>query len=647
MARILGRKGEKVQYGGQEMTVRSALDLKTLILVDGNGDHHYASLSDLEKEARGIPSATVVHDAIRSAKVETWATACRHLLSDERHTKADVEIAARALKVSVATVYRALARWELSGEIKDLPPPTRPGGRGKSRVRPAVEAIIQEHLDRFLQKGGMSKRGFFRSCRLAINKAGFDVSPATLRDRLASIPEYRMMKARKGRDAVARERDPIKGSYPNLSRPLQAVQADHWKIDDEIVSEDRTRSIGRAWATLSIDIWSRMIFGVHVGLDAPGNVPFGMMMINGMLSKDGVAEEFGFDWDNPMRGRPETLEMDNAKEFDGIMSRTACANLNINLKIRPVTKPQYGQYIERYNGTLASRLKDIPGSTGSNLREREDKNPEKTAALTLHELTRLIWLKIDEYHNEVHTSIGMTPLEKFKSYYFGPEGQKHRLPETFVDDLNFRLNWYPITTRSLQRYGIRIDHLEYYSESIEWLVQNRKDFGRIEVRRNPYDIRVIYVKHPKPFIEKDDEQKLPDADHRAPDWIPVKIRQIDFPEASIFELRQARREALARKREPTPELLGRIIDEQQRLITEAVKLTKEAQRQAARQAHHRKQNAKARKAEERTFSGEAVPTPAARPLHEQSTRPARSKDEGDLKSILAGISDSDLEDLVA
>lgn len=642
MARILGRKGEKVQYGGEEMAVRSALDLNTLILIDSNGDHHHASLSELEKEARGIPRASVNHDDIRASKVEPWARACAHLLNDERHTKADIALAASELGVSVSTVYRALERWRLSGDIRDLPPPTRSGGRGKSRLRPAIEAIIQEQLDRVLSKGGISKRKFLKDCRRAIDRAGFVVSPGTLRARLASVPAYKFMKARKGKDAVAREMDPIKGSYPNLSRPLQVVQIDHWKIDMEVVSDDRTRSVGRAWATIGICIWSRMIFGLNVGFDDPGNVPFGMMMINGLLSKDRVAEELDISWDNPIRGRPETIEMDNAKEFTGKMAQTGCTNLNIHLKIRPVRKPHYGQYIERFNGTLAGRFKDIPGATGSNVVEREDKNPEKSAALTLSELTRLLWLKIDEYHNDLHTGIGMTPLEKFNGYYFGPQGQRHRPPETFIDDLDLRLNWYPMEHRTVQRYGIRIQHLDYYSEALEWLVRNRKDYGKLEVRRNPFDVRVIYVKHPDPKTEAGEEGTLTSADSRAPNWIPVTVRQIGFPEASLFELRDAAKEASARKREPTPELLGEIIEEQQRLIDNAVKLTKHAQRKAARQEHHRRENLKAKKAEEKTKSiSQADPSP--RP----SSMPAvPTSDANDLSSILADISDADLEELV-
>ena len=651
MVRIRGVRGEKVQHGGVAMTVRTAIDLETLLLCAPDGELHHAKIAELEKEAAGGPKPKVVHDEIRLAKVAPWRKACSHLLDDERHTKEEVGKAAAELGVSIPTVYRALERWRLTGDLQDLPPPTRNGGRGKSRLRDRAEEIIQDHIDLFLGRKIANRRQFCRTTTKALTKAGLVVSEGTLRERFAAIPAYKLTRRRKGRKAAAVELDPIKDHYPNLSRPLQVVQIDHWKADIEIVSDDRTISIGRCWLTIGICIWSRMIFGLHVGLDAPGNVPFGMMMINGLLSKNHVAEEFGFDWDNPMRGLPETIEMDNAKEFTGRMAQKATERMNIDLKLRPVEKPQYGQYIERFNGNLATRFKELPGATGSSTQEkkREQKDPQKTAALTLADTTELVWRQIDEYHNDVHTGIGMTPLEKFKGYYFGPEGQRHRVPDTFVDNLAFRVIWYPMVHRTVQRYGIRIDHLDYYSESLEWLVRNRKDYGSVEVRRNPFDVRTIYVRHPALSKEAGDEAVVDDPD-REDDWIIVKIRQIGFPEASIYELRDARRLALARKREPTPEVLAEIIEEQQALIETAVKKTRSAKRVDARNRHHRKEATKARNAEGTVPAASPTPSPPAfQPPSSSSHRDPpdtdRLADEG-LSRILADIDYDDLEEFL-
>ena len=101
------------------------------------------------------------------------------------------------------------------------------------------------------------------------------------------------------------------------------------------------------------------------------------------------------------------------------------------------------------------------------------------------------------------------------------------------------------------------------------LVKNRKDYERIQIRRNPFDVREIFLLHPV-----------------RNEWIAVPTRHIGFPDAAIRELAGAKREALRRKREPTPETLARIIEEQRRHIEESQRKTKTAQRDATRRKHH-------------------------------------------------------------
>jgi putative transposase len=242
---------------------------------------------------------------------------------------------------------------------------------------------------------------------------------------------------------------------------------------------------------------------------------------------------------------------------------------------------------------------------------------------------------IDEYHNEIHLGIGTTPLQKFESHYFGAHGQKRDLPRPYVDDAEFRRYWYPLERRSLQRYGIRIEHLDYYGENISLLVRNRKKGQLVQVRRNPFDVREIYVFHP---VQEE--------------WLVVPTRHLGFPIASIFELRQARAEALRKKRSPTPEELAKILDAQAAHIEEARRKTKSAQRDKAKRAHHSRirethgagaegpsQAAHADRSGITLGSGSgaelgALPRkrpPAAPPRHE------------DMLAIAASVSDDDLE----
>lgn len=637
------KKGDKVRYGGVTMRVVAARDMDTLVVASVEGELFNAPITDLEAEAAGqkVKDGVAV-DVIRASKVDAYLTAFRPLLDKDRNTKTSVQQAADSLGISLSSAYKALERYRQTGNTDLLPPPTRPGGRGKSRINRRAQEIIEEVIEKVvLTRQGGSARKFYREVKRRLSKAGLEVSQATLSDRLSKIPEYRYTKARTGYNETRKTHDPIRDNYPAVARPLEVVQIDHWKADIEILSEDRTQVIGRVWITLAIDIFSRMVFGMHVGFDAPSTMTFGMAMINGMIGKDAVAKQYGLEWDNPIRGRPDRLEADNAGEFTGNSARASAKHFNIRLKWRPIGQPQYGAHIERLNGTLATRFKDLPGATGATSAERKKLRPEETAAFTLQDVTKQAWLMVDEYHNEVHTGIGKTPLEKFKGYYFGADGPRHRLPPVYVDNLQFRLHWFPLVKRTIQRYGIRIDHLDYYSPSLRWLVRNRKNYGSLEVRRNPFDVRVIYVRHPDPKTENPDGTV-------EDEWIPVNVRQLNFPLASIYELQQARREALRRKREPTPEVLAKIINEQHKHIEEAVRKTKTAQREAARRQHHdriRQETA----APHPSTSGATANTPPI-PQNDQHPRSADHPNlpapgEGSLAAILADISDEELDEV--
>lgn len=638
------RKGDKVQYGGAEMRVVAARDLNTLVLISAEGEYFNASIKDLEAEASAKVQPRSTIDPKRAAKVSAYLAALGPLLGKDRNTKAAVAEAADKLGISTSSAYEAIKRFRETGETDHLPPPTRSGGRGKARINANAQKIIDEVLEAtVLKRGGAKPRKFFREVKRRLEKAGFQVAQSTLAERLKKIPEHRWAKARKGYNETRKTHDPIIDHYPEVHRPLEVVQIDHWKADIEILSDDRLQVIGRVWITLAIDVYSRMVFGMHVGIDAPSTTTFGMAMINGMTRKDSLAVKYELEWDNPMGGKPERLEADNAGEFTGRSAQASCEHFNIRMKWRPLGQPQYGAHIERLNGNLAVRFKDLPGATGATPAERKELRPEATAAFTLEDVTKHAWMIVDEYHNDVHTGIGMSPLEKFRSYYFGPHGQKHRLPDVYIDNLEFRIHWFPFLPRTIQRYGIRIDYLDYYSETLKWLVRNRKTYKSVDVRRHPFDVRVIYIRHP------DRNAEDPEAKNDS-DWIPVHLRQLNFPEASIHELKAARREAARRKRAPTPELLGRLIDEQHRHIEEAVKKTKTAQREATRRSHHTRIRKETAVQTEESGIVVRLKTTSALEPSSSSQAPATTTEnhqrvsaEGSITSILAGISDDDVE----
>ena len=151
------KKGDKVQYGGAQMRVVSASDLNTLVVVSAEGEFYDAPIKDLEAEAAGATKPGIVVDTIRASKVDAYLEALGPLLSKFRNTKADVAAAAAKLDISVSAAYDAIRRFRESGRTALLPPPTRPGGRGKSRINANAQKIIEDVLETTVLKRGGTK----------------------------------------------------------------------------------------------------------------------------------------------------------------------------------------------------------------------------------------------------------------------------------------------------------------------------------------------------------------------------------------------------------------------------------------------------------------------------------------------------------
>jgi putative transposase len=625
MGTIIPRKGVKVIYDGEVMTIIGATDISTLALKTADGHIVSANIAELAAAPKTVSTPQLGFDPIRESKVAAYAEAFKPILALKRPTRADVTAASEKLSISTSSAYNALKRFRESGRVDSLPPPTRPGGRGKSRLDPAIEAIIIEAVEDFVMKPGRKNFDTFRErIRKALERAGLRVSEQTIRVRFNRIsPDTRTRRA-KGYAKARSLNAPLRGKHPGGEAPFSTVQIDHWKADIELVSDDRLTVIGRPWITIVIDVYTRLIVGLHVSLAEPGMTTLGLALISTMTSKYHLIETFGLDGvELPPSGKPACIETDNAKEFTGEVLKAFCDLHNITLKHRPVGAPQYGGYVERFNGTLAKSIRLLPGATGASIKDRGERGNGKPPALTLTDFERHVWMLVSEYHQKPHSQTGMAPLEAYKAYFFDPQGRpRHILPTIYVDDLEFRIPLYPIEMRTFQKYGIRIDHLDYFCEEIDVLVRNREQYGKVEIRRDPFDVRIIYLRHP---------------DHG--NWIRVPTVHTSFPQATVLELKEAKREALARSRAPTPAFLRELIQEKDRHIEEAEKLTRRATREKQKRSHI----ARIRQPKE----GQAKPLdPGSAPFLAADTAKITPHDGNyDLEKIIASVTDAAIDRL--
>lgn len=487
-------------------------------------------------------------------------------------SKEDAKGYAAAAGVHVATLYRWLESYRTKERITALLP-ERPGVRsGDTRLQSDVEEIIAATLDEVYLNRQRSSIPYVAVEIIARCKAvGVEPPhPNTIGRRIARLPALERAKRRYGsRSKEARALAPITGGFPIPPQPYAAVQIDHTKLDIELVDDIHRQPIGRPWLTLAIDVFSRMVAGFYVSIDPPGALSTGLALVHAMLPKQIWLAKHGITTPWPAAGRIQMIHLDNAREFHGLMLDRACDNYGIAITWRPVRQPWYGAHIERLLGTFAREIHNLPGSTFANPAERGEYDSERRAAMTLSEFERWFAILVTQaYQQTRHSELAMTPLQKYES------GEP---PETMVhvDERRLRLDFMPYVERTVQPYGISIEHIAYYSDVLRrWInapdPQQPGHKRKFTVRQDPRDISAVYFYDPE-----------------AGQYFRIPYRDTTHPAVSVWEFRAIRQRLIERGRKSLNEQLVFEAYAQMREITATAKrTTKAARREEQRRRNH-------------------------------------------------------------
>lgn len=496
-------------------------------------------VSDLRATREGSPSSATDVTALPD---EDWTATLRRFEDIEpligtgtaERTRSDVEARAQELGVSVRTLYRRIRRYEEEGRVTALSPKPR-SDQGKGRLDEEVEEIIHSCIDEvYLTPQKRTAQSVCDEVRRRCRKADLDAPhDNTVRRRIKERSRWETLRKRRG----AKEARETLGAAPGRFEseyPLAVVQVDHTKLDLFVVGEETREPVGRPWITLAFDVFSRMVCGFYVSLADPSAMSVGLCLSQAILPKESFLASRDVDAEWPVWGFPDALHLDNAREFRGRMLQRACIEHGIDLEFRPVARPSFGGHVERMMGTLAGKIHELPGTTFSSPVDRGNYDSEGRAALTLEELET--WLTIHftkVYHQREHSSLGMSPLEKWKEGILGGPDKKARgLPERPTGERRLQLDFMPFERRTVQRYGIVIDGIHYWSDVLRpWVAATdpAPDSGRKRkfiCKRDPRDISQIW------FFDPELEE-----------YFPVPYRNTARPPISVWELRAARKKA--------------------------------------------------------------------------------------------------------
>lgn len=559
MVRISYTPGTKVIYNEKPAVIIKIvdLDLISIQLLESNVVHTVKTnqvnvLKDDSKQNTPFEALTDKEWERAKSRYEI----IKPILDGKADTE-EVKKIASTNNVHYTTLYRWIKLYNDNGIISALAGSKKNGGKDKSRLIPAIDEIINNTiLELYLDP---SKKSISKVIRTITNKCKEMDLPQphsnTIRNRIKSISEEEVLKARYGRKKSREKFEFHKGNFPGASYPLSIIQIDHTCVDIILVDEFYRNPFKRPWLTLAVDVFSRMVVGFHLSFDPPGEMGTGLCISTAILGKEMLLEKHGISGEWPCWGTPATIHLDNAKEFRGEMLKRVCLNYGINIEYRPPATPHWGGHIERLLGTFSKEIHNLPGTTFSNVSERENYDSKAKAALTINEFEKwLVTYIVNVYHKKVHSTINMPPIEMFRRGIFGDSKYNGvGVPPKLFDERRVRLDFMPFVERTIQEYGIVIDHIEYYDEVMRKYIHARDDKTKYSkkrkfiFKRDPRDISTIYFLDP----ELNEYFDIPYRDTSKPPisiWeyneVINKLQKDNLPinENSIFEAYKAMEE---------------------------------------------------------------------------------------------------------
>lgn len=543
-------------------------------------------LNELIKEPKNIQvqptSLSEANDEQFKKALERYNIIEPLLIQQHKSVKDVTKIAKKSGK-GLATIYRWLRTFEKYGTVSALIPNFgQRGAKGKSRLDISVNTVIDNVIeDLYLNKQQFPMTTIYSSIVEKCMNLGIQPPVKnTVRNRINALHPKLIAKYRKG--IRVNETRGMPKKYPEVKMPLDVIQIDHTKMDVIIVDASTRQAIGRPYITVAIDVYSRMIFGFYISLEAPSFFSVGQCLLNGILPKDDFIKKLNVQGEWAIFGLPKVIFMDNAKEFRSVSLHNFCQEFRIIDEYRPVARPEFGGHIERVIGTCMKKVHQLPGTTYSNIAQKRNYDSQKEAAMTIDELEQwYLDFLINIYHKTEHSALGMTPEEKFYQVLYGV-GDKTIpfIPNLPADTLKLRMALLPEIKRSVQKNGITIDYITYFSEALrKWIVPTQykklvpESINMVSCRRDPRDISKIYV-----------------YDEDIKDFIVVPYADIKRPAMNLSELRdaisEAKKQITGRELEPHNifEAYGRL----RQYVSDAKTQTKSVRRKQSSKNHMNK-----------------------------------------------------------
>lgn len=372
--------------------------------------------------------------------------------------------------IGLSTLKKWIQRYQLNG-LEGLKRKQRSDKGIRQKISIELEALVEALV---LRKPPISLAAVHRKIvEVAKDKGEQIPTYRIIRDIAQKINPSLLLLAHEGSKAYNQQYELI--YRREASAPNKIWKADHTPLD--IVLLDENGESRKPWLTIIIDDYSRVISGYFISFDHPCSINVALALRQAIWRKSNPR------WQ--VCGIPEILYSDNGSDFKSKHIQQVAIDLKIQLKNSIPGKPQGRGRVERFFLTVTQLLlMNLSGYT-----------PPKTtfpkATMTLEEFTPLFEnFIIEDYHQRMHSTIGMLPLVRWNENSFLP-----RLAES-LEQLDLLLLTV-VKPRKVRRDGIHFKTFRYMDITLAAFVGES-----VTIRFDPRDLAEIRVYHNDQFLCK-------------------------------------------------------------------------------------------------------------------------------------------------
>ena len=306
---------------------------------------------------------------------------------------------------------------------------------------------------------------------------------------------------------------PITGnSTAEVTGPGSRYQVDATVGDVYLVSSyNRKWIVGRPVIYVVIDVFSRMITGVYVGLEGPSWLGMMMALANTTMDKVEYCQQYGMDIsedDWPCHHLPDAILGDRG-ELISKNANIVTQNLNIKIENAAPFRPDWKGIVERRFRIINEKVKPfIPGSVDIDFNQRGGRDYRLDSKLDLDQFTQVVINMILHYNNKhslddyprtlemIVDEVLPIPIELWKWGIIHCSGRLRTLDPDII-----KLNLMPRGNATITEKGIKFKGIYYTCDRAEremWFSNARagslsRAEKKLEVSYDPRKTDYIYI----------------------------------------------------------------------------------------------------------------------------------------------------------